>query len=186
MDEAPTPVQSLAGFLLGAHPGLLDPNFNQSVVLLSAHNPEDGALGVIINRPTGKTLGALREDLKTPLMQNLPVYEGGPVSPAEILLAAWKWNIAKQNFRLFFGLDPQKLEELVRTDPTIEARAFLGYSGWGSGQLEKEIRSFDWAIGPFSRGFGKLPPQQLWRTLLEAVRPEWGILADAPEDPSVN
>lgn len=186
MDEAPTPVQSLAGFLLGAHPGLLDPNFNRSVVLLSAHSQEDGALGVIINRPTGKTLGTFREDLETPLMRNLPVYEGGPVSPTEILLVAWKWNLAKQNFRLFFGLDPDKLEELIGADPSIEARAFLGYSGWGSGQLEKEISSFDWAVAPFSQGFGKLPPQSLWRSLLEAIRPEWSILADVPEDPSVN
>ena len=186
MDETPTPVKSLAGFLLGAHPGLIDPNFNKSVVLLSAHNQEDGALGVIINRPTGKTLGAFREELQTPLMRNLPVYEGGPVGPTEILLAAWKWNIAQQNFRLFFGLDPDKLQELVQADPTMEARAFLGYSGWSSGQLEKEISSFDWAVGPFSQGFGKLPPQNLWRSLLAAVRPEWSILADVPEDPSVN
>ena len=186
MDESPTPVKSLAGFLLGAHPDLLDPNFHQSVVLVSAHNLEDGALGVIINRPTGKTLGAYRDDFDTPLLQNLPVYEGGPVSSSEILLVAWKWNLAQQNFRLFFGLEPLKLQELVDADPTIEARAFLGYSGWSAGQLEVEVSRFDWAISPFAQPFGKLPPQALWRNLLEAVRPEWGLMADFPDDPSVN
>lgn len=186
MDEAPNPVQSLAGYLLGAHPGLADPNFSRSVVLLSAHSADDGALGVIINRPTGKSLGNLREDASTPLMRNLPVYEGGPVAPTEILLVAWKWNLAEQNFRLFFGLDPRKLQELVDADPTIEARAFLGYSGWQSGQLEAEISRFDWAVSPFVQPFGKLPPENLWRQVLDQVRPEWSILADFPDDPSVN
>ncbi|NDV61317.1 YqgE/AlgH family protein [Puniceicoccales bacterium CK1056] len=186
MDETPTPVQSLAGFLLGAHPNLIDPNFNRSVVLLSAHSNEDGALGVIINRPTGKSLGALREDMNTPLLENLPVYEGGPVSPEEILLVAWKWNLSRQHFRLFFGLEPDKLQELVDADPTIEARAFLGYSGWSAGQLETEVSRFDWAISPFVHPFGKMPPQNLWRQLLEKIRPEWGVLADFPDDPSVN
>jgi putative transcriptional regulator len=186
MDESQTPVQSLAGCLLGAHPGLVDPNFNQSVILVSAHKQEDGALGVIINRPTGKTLGSLREELETPLLKNLPVYEGGPVSTGEILLVAWKWNVSEQNFRLFFGLDPEKLNELVAADPSMEARAFLGYSGWSAGQLENEIGRSDWAVGSFVQPLGKLPPQSLWRSLLDAVRPEWGILADFPDDPSVN
>lgn len=186
MDEASTPVKNLAGFLLGAHPGLVDPNFNRSVVLLSAHDAEEGALGVIINRPTGKTLSALRQDVTTPLLQNLPVYEGGPVAPTEILLAAWKWNLKEQNFRLFFGLDPAHLQELVDSDPSIEARAFLGYAGWSGGQLETEVSRFDWAISPFIQPFGKLPPQSLWRNVLERVRPEWTILADFPDDPSVN
>lgn len=186
MDETPPPVQSLAGFLLGAHPNLLDPNFNKSVVLLSAHNTEDGALGVIINRPTGKTLGNLRDGMDTPLLENLPVYEGGPVSTDELLLVAWKWNLARQHFRLFFGLEPRKLQELVDADPTIEARAFLGYSGWSAGQLETELSRFDWAISPFIQPFGKMPPQNLWRQLLENTKPEWGVIADFPDDPSVN
>jgi putative transcriptional regulator len=186
MEEPHTPVQSLAGFLLGAHPELLDPNFKQSVVLLSAHKQEEGALGVIINRPTGQSLGGLREDLNTPLLRNLAVYEGGPVATGDILLAAWSWDLVRQNFRLYFGLEAEYLQELIDTDPTIEARAFLGYSGWNSGQLENELSRSDWAVSPFVQPFGKMPPQNLWRGLLDVVRPEWTIIADSPEDPSVN
>ncbi|MGA1204438.1 MAG: YqgE/AlgH family protein [Opitutales bacterium] len=186
MEDSPTPVRSLAGFLLGAHPSLLDPNFIRSVVLVSAHSREDGALGVIINRPLDKTLGSFRTDLETPLLRNLPVYEGGPVSPDEILLVAWKWNLQQRNFRLFLGLEPSALQKLVDTDPTIEARAFLGYSGWTSGQLESELGQSDWAISPFAQPFGKMAPQYLWRSLLDTVRPEWVILADSPENPSLN
>lgn len=179
-------VTTYAGFILGAHPGLVDPNFHQTVVLLSAHSAEEGALGVVINRPSGATLGSLREDVETPFLQNLPVYEGGPVAQDELLLVAWKWNVVEQNFRLFFGLEPRKLEELVREDPTMEARAFLGYAGWSAGQLEMELSRFDWAISPFVRPFGKLAPQNLWRSLLGEVRPEWLVLADIPDDPSLN
>jgi len=186
MDESYASTQNLAGYLLGAHPGLVDPNFNQSVVLLSVHTPDEGALGVIINRPTGNTLGNLRKDLKSPLMSNLPVFEGGPVSTSEILLVAWKWNLARRNFRLFFGLEPEKLEELVKTDPSIEARAFLGYAGWSMGQLENEVDRSDWAVSPFIQPFGKVSPQSLWKNLLVQVRPDWGLLADSPEDPSLN
>ena len=186
MDESQAPVRSLAGFLLGAHPSLLDPNFNRSVVLLSAHTPDDGALGVIINRPTGRTLGSLRDDLQTPLLRNLPLYEGGPVATGDILLVAWKWNLSQQNFRLFFGIEPSALQELIDEDPSIEARAFIGYAGWTTGQLETELMRSDWAIGSFLQPFGKMPPQNLWRGLLDAVRPEWAILADSPDDPSVN
>ncbi len=186
MDEPQTPVKSLAGFLLGAHPELLDPNFKQSVILLSAHNHEEGALGVIINRPTGKSLGGLREDLNTPLLRNLAVYEGGPVATDDVLLVAWNWDLNRQSFRLYFGMEPTALQELIDSDPTIEARAFLGYSGWSAGQLENELSRSDWAIGSFGQPFGKMPPQNLWRGLLDAVRPEWGIIADSPDDPSVN
>jgi putative transcriptional regulator len=179
-------VTSFAGFILGAHPGLQDPNFHQTVVLLSAHSSEDGALGVIINRPSGQCLGNLREDLETPVLKNLPVFEGGPVASDELLLAAWKWDLKEQNFRLFFGLQPEKLQELLEADPTIEARAFLGYSGWSAGQLETELSRFDWALSPFAQPYGKQAPQNLWRTLLNNVRPEWLVLADIPEDPSLN
>ena len=104
----------------------------------------------------------------------------------EILLVAWKWNLSEQNFRLFFGLDPEKLQELIEADPSMEARAFLGYSGWSAGQLENEIGRSDWTVGSFIQPFGKLPPQSLWRNMLDTVRPEWGILADFPDDPSIN
>ena len=178
--------RSLAGCVIAAHPAMADPNFRHSVVLLSAHSRRDGALGVIINRPTGQSLGGLRDDLRTPLMQNLPVYHGGPVAPNQILLAAWKWNLAEQNFRLFFGVEPDVIESLVREDPTIEARAFVGHAGWSAGQLEMELGRYDWTPGPFLQPFGKHAPQTLWRFFLDEVRPEWGILADFPDDPSFN
>lgn len=178
--------RSLAGCVLASHPSMADAQFRHAVVLISAHTSEDGALGVIINRPTGHTLGALREDLQSPLLRNLAVYQGGPVSPKEILLVAWKWNLAEQNFRLFFGIEPTALEHLVGQDPSIEARAFIGYSGWSAGQLEMELARYDWTPGPFLQPFGKHAPQTLWRYFIDETRPEWGVLADVPDDPTMN
>lgn len=186
MESDPIPHIDLAGSLLAASPLLRDPNFSESIVLLSAHSVANGAVGVIINRPTGDTLGNLRDDVEGPVLRNLPVYAGGPVCRDEILLAAWRWNHHEENLRIYFGMDPFQLEHLLRHDPSVEARAFLGYAGWGGGQLEHELSRDDWAIGPFLHRFGKTAPQNLWRQFLRQVRPVWGVLADSPDNPSVN
>lgn len=177
---------SLAGSLIAASPCLIDPNFVATVVLVTAHAENAGAMGVIINRPSGESLGSFRNDVESHFLRNLPVYFGGPVSTEEIILAAWRWNHQAEHFRLYFGLDPQRLEALVKSDPAIEARAFLGYAGWGIHQLEGEMQRHDWAVCPFIPLFGKVSPGLLWRTVVKSVRPDWGVLADGPEDPSLN
>lgn len=177
---------SVAGQLLGAHPGLLDPNFIGSVILVSAHMPSEGALGVIINRPMNKVLSDLKPEVEGDVLRNLPVYAGGPVSRNELLLAAWKWEAAQQNFRLYFGVDPEKLASLLKEDPTLEGRAFLGYSGWSAGQLEHELERSDWVVGPFMHQFGKTSPGSLWKTFMKEHRPDLGNLIEFPDDPSLN
>ena len=68
----------LAGSLLLAHPAMRDPNFRRSVVLLSAHG-DDGAMGVVLNRPLGKQLGDLNAQFAASAIAGVPVYKGGPV-----------------------------------------------------------------------------------------------------------
>jgi putative transcriptional regulator len=177
---------SLAGHLLIAHPLLTDPNFSRSAVLVSGHNSSDGAIGIIINRPTGETLGQLRQDVSSPLLKNLPLYVGGPVAQSELLLVAWHWNLKQQNFRLYCGLEPAKLEQLIGQHPAMEARAFVGYAGWAAGQLEAELQREDWTLTPFAHQFGKMAPQQLWKQALRTARPAWSVIADMPDDPSIN
>lgn len=185
--ETPESAQiSLAGYLIASSPLLLDPNFNESVVLVSGHSTDSGAIGVIINRPTDQSLANLREDVQSPLLRNLPVYEGGPVASSEILLVAWHWNLQQKNFRLYFGLDADNLQHLIDEQPSVEARAFLGYSGWGVGQLEDELRRQDWAPCAFSHALGKLSPELLWKRVLREARPQWSVVAEMPDDPSVN
>jgi putative transcriptional regulator len=176
----------LAGSLLLAHPSLQDPNFKRSVVLLSAHSNE-GAMGVIINRPLGKTLAEISADFALGELAGVPVFCGGPVHEKQLILSAWEASETEGTLKLYFGLDPEKATELKRSREGIELRAFLGYSGWDGGQLEGELQQQAWVIAPMD---GILLRDQegvhLWRTIISRVSPELRLLADAPDDPERN
>jgi len=177
---------SFAGQILVASPSLGDPHFRRSVVLLSVHNAEDGALGVIINHPLDQNLEDLVHDFAGRPVGKLPVYAGGPVSPTDLLLAAWKWDAQTTSFRLYFGIEPEKLESLMEEDGDVFARAFLGYAGWSAGQLEHELSRDDWASGPLAAGLMGFDEASLWRAAIREKRPDWSLQAAAPDDPSVN
>lgn len=182
----PVSPPDLRGSLLVAHPVLRDPNFSRTIVLISAHSPEDGALGVITNRPLGKTLGDLKDEFRGTTIGHVPVYLGGPVATNEVLLTAWDWDVLGGTFRLHFGISAEALSDLVRDEPTMQARAFLGYSGWGEGQVEGELAEDAWVVAPLVRGYLEGEPGSLWRKVLRAEKPELTFLADAPEDPTLN
>ena len=163
---------------------------------MSAHDREKGAVGVIINKPLNRTLAEVRPELSDSSLHSIPVYRGGPVNSDELLLAAWKWNVEARSFQLFFGLDPDRLQELLLEHPGLKCKAFLGYSGWGAGQLEQEISKVDWRLSPFRVEFRKIPDNQLWESFVEVLYkdhtdlPNSGNdyldLGDLPEDPSLN
>ena len=81
---------SLAGVLLLASPKLLDPNFKRSIVLVSAHSSDEGAIGFVLNRPLGKTLGQLKPEFLYGSLAQVPVYQGGPVSQDKMIFVAWR------------------------------------------------------------------------------------------------
>ncbi|HEY0966839.1 MAG TPA: YqgE/AlgH family protein [Opitutaceae bacterium] len=175
----------LAGSLLLAHPSLRDGNFRRTVVLLSSHD-EDGAVGVVLNRPLGRRLGEVSPVFALGPLASVPVYSGGPVQPEQLLLCAWRILPDEGGFRLHFGLDPAKAEELAGTDD-LHFRAFLGYSGWSAGQLENEMEHNTWVVTGIPGDLGSYSPGEgLWRELLAGIDHEWKLLADEPEDPSAN
>lgn len=178
---------SLRGQLLLAHPALSDPNFRRSVVLLSEHTREMGAVGVILNRPLEKTLGEVNHDFAAGALGAVPVFSGGPVETDQIILTAWRWNVEEGTFQLYFGIEPGTIEELRREDPLFEVRAYLGYSGWGEGQVESELSENAWLVSPIveeQMDLERLEP--LWRDLLRRTQPDLVFLADAPENPELN
>lgn len=176
-----------SGSLLLAHPALQDPNFKSTVVLLSAHTPQDGALGVVLNRPLGKTLAQHDPEFALSALADMPLYSGGPVSTGEMILAAWKWTGDGSTFRLYFGLTPERACELVQEDPGLALRGFMGYSGWSEGQLEGEVEQNAWVISPMiGSEMADIPEEDLWRHLLLRHKPELLFLSDTPDDPSVN
>lgn len=175
----------LAGSLLLAHPKLRDPNFARAVVLLSLHNAE-GAMGVVLNRPLGKTLADLGPEFGRSELAKVPVYSGGPVNPEQLILVAWQTASFDGTFKLYFGLDPEKLRELMR-ETALEVRAFLGYSGWTGGQLEGEMAQHTWLVSPVPADLlGQLEGVGLWRRIVGGLSAEWRVLADEPDDPSQN
>lgn len=186
MRDTESQFTSLSGSLLAAHPTLLDPNFARSVILLTAHSESDGALGVILNRPLDRSLGQLRAEFMDSPVGRVPVHFGGPVAPAEILLAAWTWDMENSAFRLHFGISADALAELMASADDVEARAFLGYAGWGEGQLEGEIGANSWILAPILPDLLEAQGGQAWGEIVRRQRPDLGALVDVPDDPSLN
>ena len=175
--------ESLAGSLLLAHPAMKDSNFRRSVILMSVHNAE-GAMGVVLNRPLGKRLGELSGDFALGPLAKVPLFTGGPVQTEQLVLAAWQ--IRDDGFRLHFGIEPEKAEELLAEDNT-HVRGFLGYSGWSAGQLEKEMKVNTWVVVDVPEDLlAQSQDETLWRTVLSREGAEWRLLAGEPEDPEVN
>jgi len=164
---------SLAGSFLVARPALTDPNFRQSVVLLLQHD-EDGAFGLVVNRPA--------RGGKLPL----PVFLGGPCdSEGLFLLHGYEdWTDDDDDEEdsgsqvvapgIFLGDHTclTRVNEVVG-DATVRCRLFKAYAGWGPGQLEGEIAQGAWAV---TRANGELlfdtPAADLWALLLPPAIPE--------------
>lgn len=173
---------SYNGKLLIAHPALRDPNFRESVVLISSHDPEEGAMGIIINRPTGEKLGQTHPDLKDSPLAQIPVFDGGPVNRDRVLICAWR--LTEDSVEMFFGLPQESVKRMIAERGSHEFRAYCGYSGWSRNQLEKEHADNAWLIAEcLHSSIGESAEPRFWRKLLAKTRPELLILADSPADP---
>lgn len=176
----------LAGSLALAHPGLQDPNFIRSVVLVTAHSATDGTLGVIVNKPLGKTLSDYDPKLSGTQFADVPLYQGGPVGEDQLILVAWRWNADEGSFQLYFGIDQAKAKDLIEKEPAFQLRGFMGHSGWGEGQIEGELDEGTWVISPLQPDIQTEEGVAVWRSILGRISPEMQLLAGEPEDPSVN
>src|SRR4029079_17112713 len=84
--------RNFAGSLLVAHPNMIDPNFRRTVLFVSEHEPNEGALGVIINRPLDRPVAELVSDMPPAGLADVPVFLGGPVGKNQLLFAAFEWQ----------------------------------------------------------------------------------------------
>lgn len=187
MHDAEASGRNLAGSLLIAKPTLLDPHFEKTVVLLSVHSQDDGALGVILNRPSGRTLGELDEHFAEGPLAEVQIYEGGPVSRDQMILSAWKCCPDSGVFKLYFGLTEEKAQEIKTEEPDVEIRGFLGYAGWSSGQLEEELEQEAWLVTPVNtEAMASENGMALWCSLAGETEPDGELFPNMPEDPSLN
>jgi putative transcriptional regulator len=186
---------SLTGNLLIAAPGVLeDPNFRRTVVLLLEHG-EQGALGVVLNRPSD-----------TPVLDPFPgwddvatspsvLFMGGPVSQQMIIALAKPrpgaepegWHqVLRGDFGRLGTVDLSRGPLELATD-LDQLRVFAGYAGWSGGQLEGEIDAGAWFVvgaepwDPFCAD-----PDDLWRDVLRRQPPPTAYYANYPADPSLN
>jgi putative transcriptional regulator len=179
------PHKNLTGSLLVAHPSMMDPNFRRSVLFISAHDPEDGALGVIINRPLDKQVVDLVSEPPPEGLADVPVFLGGPVGKNHLMFAAFEWQDG-QGLKINHNVDLKEATSRADNDPA-SIRAFVGYTGWGAGQLEAEMKQKAWLLQKPSRA--ALKPERLrnlWFEIMRGLGPWYKLLAAAPDDPSLN
>ncbi|MFI5357073.1 MAG: YqgE/AlgH family protein [Opitutales bacterium] len=177
-----TSEQRVAGSLLLAHPALQESTFRHTVILMSSHD-DQGAMGVVLNRPLGRRLGELNGEFALGALAGVPVYRGGPVAETQLVLAAWETR--DDGFRLHFGIEPVKAAQCL--DEAMHVRAFLGYAGWSGGQLENELKRNTWVISDIPENLVNQPQDEsLWRSILGAKGADWRLLADEPDEPDRN
>jgi len=182
MSNSPT---RLRGKLLLADPSLRGSIFQRSVILLHEHEPEDGAMGLILNHPTGRVVGDLLKSPEFSALAKLPVHLGGPVDSNQLTFSCFWWS-PKLGLRWSVRIQPATAARHMRRPGRI-VRAFIGYSGWSSGQLEGELLQSSWfPADPGPALLGQAHDQGLWGELLGGISPFHRLLAATPEDPLLN
>jgi putative transcriptional regulator len=160
---------SLAPSLLLAMPDLLDPNFRRTVVLL-VHHDEEGTVGLVLNRTTEVTAADLCQTLDVEWRGETSqiVHWGGPVQENTGWVVAGEAALAGVPAATAFAADLHfagSLEALRRVAEETPARLrlFLGYSGWGAGQLEEELARGAWVVAPLApEAIFEISPDELW------------------------
>jgi putative transcriptional regulator len=163
------------GMLLYAMPGLPDPNFANTVVLLLEHN-SDGSLGVVLNRPTLRSVDEALDVKAGTSGIDLHVFWGGPVQPAALLSLV---QTARPGPRARTILsDVHLTPDLAEVQQVLGERAgrlrvriFSGYAGWGRGQLAAEVRAGNWVPEPADAAtVFSTDPSEMWEKVREILR----------------
>jgi len=189
-----------AGMLLVATPALGDPNFTSTVVLLldvengeqDASGDSGGALGVVLNRPSGIRVEEVLGDWGDVVDEPEVLFQGGPVSTEGALAVAMIRDGAQAplGFRTIQGclglLDLDTPVELV-ADALVGLRIFAGYAGWGAGQLDAEVAQGGWYVVPgLSVDAFATDSSRMWREVLRRQPGELAWNSTRPLDPSTN
>jgi putative transcriptional regulator len=173
---------TLRGSLLVAAPVLSDPNFRRTVVLVAEHGDE-GAMGIVLNRPTDTSVGEAVPALAAIADESDPVFVGGPVSTASVLAVA-ELDDPEDASELLFG----SVGFVQETDvPVLRGRVFVGYAGWSAGQLEAELEEESWLVLPAEPDdLFSDDPEGLWSAVLRRQGGPYALLSLMPPDPSLN
>lgn len=183
-----------AGKLLVATPELVEPTFARTVLLLLQHSAGDGALGVVVNRPSGTPVGEVLPSWSDVVADPGAVFVGGPVQPeAAICLGLSRTGVppsahlaplpgAPLLSTVDLDADPLLVQPLVRG-----LRVFAGCAGWSPGQLEGEVGEGSWWVLDSLPGDPFVPaPELLWRQVLRRQRGRLALYSTWPDDVAAN
>jgi putative transcriptional regulator len=177
------------GRLLISEPFLPDPNFERTVVLLCEHN-EEGSFGFVLNKPSALKVNEVIEDFGS--LESI-VFVGGPVQ--QDTLHFIHRNIELPNAvsiidKVCWGGEFENLISLFDTKQASkeDIRFFLGYSGWGPGQLESELEQDSWIVCDFvtDQLLFDTEPEMLWKRTLDSMGGRFSVYSNYPVDPRLN
>jgi len=177
------------GRLLISEPFLPDPNFERTVVLLCEHNDE-GSFGFVLNKPSILKVSEVMEELTE--MENL-VYVGGPVQQDTLHFIhrnASLENAVEIVDKIYWGGAFENLMILLESKQinSTDIRFFLGYSGWGPGQLDAELDQDSWIVCDYvtDQLLFDTGPDVMWRKALENMGGRFSMYSNYPVDPRLN
>ncbi|MDR2130678.1 MAG: YqgE/AlgH family protein [Odoribacteraceae bacterium] len=177
-----------AGQVLIADPLLQGSMFNRSVIYMVEHN-DRGSVGFVLNKPLPHTMAGLLHALKG---VECLLYAGGPVEPNRLYYLHRLPEIGGMRVlpgEIYWGGDSKMLMRMLRDEKVQpnEVRFFVGYSGWGSGQLKEELEEHSWFVGDMGADRVFSPSiEGLWSDAMSALGGQYCIRAVFPEDPMMN
>lgn len=178
------------GKLLIAEPALSgDVSFSRSVVLLAEHNKE-GSVGFILNKPLQYSIS----DLVSEINVSFQVFNGGPVDQDNLYFIHKVPELIENSIEIsdgiYWGGDFEKIVELLNTNTisNTDIRFFLGYTGWSSLQLDKELSSKSWVILPnkYESGIIQKGSDAFWKENMLELGGDYLLWSNTPENPSLN
>lgn len=163
-------INSLTGYFLIATSQMPDPRFVRKVIYMTSHEPEEGAMGLILNQPVKDlSLAALYESMHIPVpdREMPPIFLGGPVELEAVFILHSSDYAARQyleiNNNIHMSRDPQIMQDIADNRGPQDYMFFLGYSGWGPGQLEYELSQDGWLTLPADYAdIFSLAPEDMW------------------------
>ena len=183
-------VEGCTGRLLVATPRVRERHFRRAVVLVLDHTPE-GALGVVLDRPLDVDARAVLPQWQAHLSTPGRLFQGGPVArDTALALADLPGTDAPPGVRALsprLGVVDLDAPPALVVDAVRAMRVFIGYAGWGPGQLDDEIEVGGWFVVDHEPGDAfSADPRGLWRRVLRRQPGDLALLSTAPDDPSLN
>jgi putative transcriptional regulator len=172
-----------------ADPFLKDPNFLRTVVFLCEHQPE-GSFGFVLNKPIEQTLDKLLTDMEG---FDLPVYYGGPVQMDTIHFLHQYPDLIPESVKvsneIYWGGNFESVSALIKNNSidVTKIKFFIGYSGWGSEQLNDEMEEKSWlTVKANQKIVFNTTEKEIWKAGLKELGGEYEMMINYPLDPQLN